>query len=226
MNNQAVTIAKQGVRKGEESEVDFLSTEAAVVLLMFNILVGIVAIYVHLLVLKMLKREEFSFGSELRVFIYVNMLCMPLLLLFNSGMVNLMYPAADVIGLAFCDITMTFLVFNVQRLFVHSLVIILFKYVYTVHHETVLRYGQGNMNLLISSLSWAFPIIITASTMIVKKEVDPVFWVNACYGYDDAGGGNGTDGTVDSLHNACIMVTWAGMGVKAAAAGFPHPCVR
>ena len=162
-----------------------LGIEAAIPLLVLNSIVAIIAIYVHVLVLQMLKREKFSFSNELRVYIIINIICIPFSVVFNSGIINFAYPAAEVIGIEYCHVTMTFLVWNFQRIIVHSLVMALFKYMNTVHVESVERFGKNKVRMIISSISWIFPALTTASHMTVKKQPDPIFWLNSCYGYDE-----------------------------------------
>ena len=161
-----------------------LSIEAAIPLLVLNSISGVIAIYVHLLVLQMLKREKFSFSSELWVYISINIVCIPFLVLFHNGLANFMYPAAEVIGIEFCHVTQTFVTFNVQRFYVHSLVMALFKYMHTAQIECVTKFGANKVKIILSSISWVFPCVVTASVMIVKRDNDPIFWMSTCYGYN------------------------------------------
>jgi len=191
MNNQTMTLAMMDVL-GETAAAEdlkkcktLLSTEEAIPLLVLNSIVAIIAIYVHLLVLQMLKREQFCFSNELRLYIYINIICIPLSVVFNNGIINFMYPAAEVIGIEYCHVTITFLAWNFQRFIVHSLVMALFKYIFTVHVESVAQFGESKVRMIISSISWIFPTLTAALHMTVKKEPDPIFWLNLCYGYDE-----------------------------------------
>ena len=194
MNNQTMMMGTMDVLGATAAAAELkksknlLSTEAAIPILVLNSIVAIIAIYVHLLVLQMLKREKFSFSNELRVYIIINIICIPFSVVFNSGIINFAYPAAEVIGIEYCHVTMTFLVWNFQRIIVHSLVMALFKYINTVHVESVAKFGKNKVGMIISSIGWIFPALTTALHMTVKRQPDPVFWLNSCYGYDEHSG--------------------------------------
>ena len=194
MNNQTKMItttevmATAAATEDERNATGLPSTEAAISILILQVPMVAMSIYVHLLVLKMLKREKFSFGGELRIYCILNILSMPVLAILLNGLTIFMYPAADMIGVQFCYITETLTVVNMFNVIVHSLIMALYKYVHTAHSELVRRVGATRVRIAISSIGWTYILIATVVHMVNEKPVDPMFWSNWCYGRDNIGG--------------------------------------
>ena len=193
MNNQtgmmATTKVMTTAAATEEGEkvTGLPSTEVAISMLVVDVPLGAMIIYVNVLVLKMLKRERFSFGDYLSTYLILNIL----MLVpgdVAGGIIVLLYPAAEVIGIEFCHVSMTFLIVNHHRVLVHSLVMALFKYVHTVHSRFVANVGEKKINILIQSVAWIYILIQTTNHMVPQNGIHPVFWINLCYGHDDTKG--------------------------------------
>ena len=171
----------------EEKATGLPPTEVVISMLVSLVPLGAMLIYVNVLVLKMLRREMFAFGDYLRTYTILNILLLVPAIV-TQGIITLMYPAAEVIGIEFCHVSMTFSIGNDHRVLVHSLVMALFKYVHTVHSGFVANVGHKKINILIQSIAWIYILIQTTNHMVPQKGIDPIFWVNLCYGHDDTKG--------------------------------------
>ena len=193
MNNQTGMMATTKVMAtatatAEEKKATGLpSTEVYISILVLDVPFGAMLIYVNVLVLKMLKRERFSFGGYLRTYISWNIVLLIPFIVTNSIIV-FMYPAAEEIGIEFCHVSMAFLYVNLHRFSVHSLVMSLFKYVHTVHSRFVANVGEKKLSILIQSMAWIYILMATTVHMVPQKGIDIFFWVNLCYGHDDTKG--------------------------------------
>ena len=140
------------------------------------------AIYVNILVLQMLKREEFSFSLELKIYAIHNIL-ETIFGLANQGLLKFAFPASINIGDWYCHVGSVLMAFGMWRGALHSLTLSLYRYVYIVYKEQIISDEQRQRIMwIISIVKWTIVSAFTIKFVIFNKDELVLFWTSVCNG--------------------------------------------
>ena len=143
-------------------------------------------IYLNILVLQMLKREELSISLELKIFAITNIIA-SVYELVHHGILRFAFPASVKIGAWYCHIGSVLMAIEFFRNAIHSLSLSIYRYVFIVHMDKIKTDKQKQqLTWLIFAVKWT--IIMTFTAKIVIFNVDEfslfwtTFWTTVCNG--------------------------------------------
>ena len=143
----------------------------------------ILAEYLNIKILKMLKRDQSILKDITYTVIIAQIIYCPLLVFLVTS-TNFLYPLNKVIGQWFCYISRFVLYFVANIIFFHSCVAAFMRYLFIVHSRKVEFYGKEKLKMIFVLLSILIPLIVTIGKVNDGSKLDTLSFVNKCNAKD------------------------------------------
>ena len=143
----------------------------------------ILAEYLQIKILKMLKKDDSILKDIIYLFAIAQIIYCPLLVFLITS-TNFVYPLNKVIGQWFCNISQFVLYFLVNIISFHSLVNALMRYLFIVHTKKVELYGKEKLKKVFLLLSILIPLIVTLGKVNNGSTLDALSFINKCNAKD------------------------------------------
>ena len=158
------------------------SPMVASLFLVVNVVIFIVGTYLHLNVLKRLRKEDSILKDITKTFVYANMtLWTDVVIILN--VTNFIHTLPEMITSYLCPIFRFTLYLCVNLVTFHSFVSAIMRYFFIVHTNKVDGYGKEKVKTVFYWLSIFIPLIITVWKLVDGSEVDSMSFINKCYGH-------------------------------------------
>ena len=163
----------------------FQSVDTTFIIIMVSILVplGVIAIYMHYLVLKMSRRDKPLLNCLLSDFAWNFLVGGPLFWLLNSLSITTADPAKEIYGAWFCHLYSIVGYVWLFNVWIFSLLVALLRYLYVVHYGKILEYGMERVGNIFRIVFWAVPTSLMILHICLRTGHDPTPWINHCYGW-------------------------------------------
>ena len=163
----------------------FQSVDTTFIIIVLSILcpLGIIALYMHYLVLKMSRRDKTLLNCLLSDFAWNFLVGGPFWWLLNSVSITTADPAKEIYGAWFCHIYSIIGYVWLFNVWIFSLLVAILRYLYVVHYARILQYGLTRVANIFRILFWAVPTSLMILHISLRAGHDPTPWISHCYGW-------------------------------------------
>ena len=147
-----------------------------------NVAMFIAGTYLHLKVLKQLRKEDGILKSITKTFVYANITLWTDSIILST-VTNFIHTLPAMITDYLCPVFRFTLYLCVNLVFFHSFVSATMRYVFIVHTNKVDQYGQEKVKTIFHALSIFIPLMIAVWKLVDGSEVDSMSFINKCYGH-------------------------------------------
>ena len=139
-------------------------------------------IFVNILVLRMLKRDQYSISLELKVNSVCNIV-VSILSIVNQGLIKFAFPACQHLGSWYCHISTALMCVGMFRETIHSFSLSVYRYVFIVHGEKITSDKVKNLvSLWIFSAKWLSVCIFALKVVIFNEDEFVMYFTSLCRG--------------------------------------------
>ena len=138
-------------------------------------------IYIHLKIIKNLKKENSMLKDISRVFVYAQLVYWPFVF-FLICLTNFLHPLNQLIGQWFCTFADIFSKFLLMIVLFHSFLAALMRYTFIIHSTRVRVYGKENVKKIFFFMSIFLPSIITIWRLTARTLRYGLSYINKCNG--------------------------------------------
>ena len=153
----------------------------ASIFLAIMIILIVIGVYLHIKVLKILKKENSLMKNLTRNFMISQLISWPLMA-FLISITNFFHSFPSEISQWICPITWFLLYFCLNLMTMHSFFSALIRYFFIVHNERVQSWGKEKAKKLFEILSIMMPFLVTLWKANDGSELDTFSPFNKCYG--------------------------------------------
>ena len=137
--------------------------------------------YLHIKILRMLRKENSILRDITYVFVFANMtLCVLNVFLITST--NFVHPLNKIIGQWFCTMSRFFEYFLIDVMLLHSFCSALMRYLFLVHAPKVELYGKDKVQKAFLLSSILIPLLLALWKVNDGSELDSTSFINKCNG--------------------------------------------
>ena len=148
---------------------------------MLHVIIATISIYLCILILKMCQRES-NFSNSLYFSYAISQIGATILLMAIVGIISpFFYPAEEYIGTLACDILSFCWYFFLMKIWLHSLLMSIMRYLYMVRHTQLTAFGISKADKMFKITSWLLPLYLSIVHKILQTEYDPIPWANLLY---------------------------------------------
>ena len=154
---------------------------AAIVYVILRIIWLFIAELIYFKLFKMVGREK-GLVKEVTQLYAITLIISAPIWLFLISITDWIHLVSEVIGKWFCTVgwILTFLSWTIISF--HSFVTATMRYFFIVHQEKVKKYGKEKTKRVFLILSFFIPLIVVAWGVTQHPDVDPMWYINRCYG--------------------------------------------
>ena len=139
-------------------------------------------IFVNMLVLRMLKRDQMHIAVELKVYSIGNII-IGIGSIINQGIIKFAFPACYHLGDWYCHLSTALMAIGMFRELVHSMTLSLYRYVFIIHNEKInTEQDRKKMGWFIFSIKWFTIIIFAVKVVIFNKDEFALYFASLCKG--------------------------------------------
>ena len=139
-------------------------------------------IFVNMLVLRMLKRDQMHIAVELKVYSIGNII-VGIGSIINQGIIKFAFPACYHLGNWYCHLSTALMAIGMFRELVHSMTLSLYRYVFIIHNEKInTEKDRKRIGWLIFSIKWFTVIIFAIKVVIFNKDEFALYFASLCKG--------------------------------------------
>ena len=182
------TMSPSDVLQSNNTDISssgFEPVDTTFVVIMLSILspLAVIAVYMHYLVLKMSRRDKPLLNCLLSDCAWNFLVGGPIWWILSSISFSLSEPAKEIIGAWFCDLYSIIGYIWLFNVWIFSLLLALFRYLYVVHYGKIMEYGLARVENIFRILFWAVPISLMILHISLRAGHDPTPWISYCYGW-------------------------------------------
>jgi hypothetical protein len=139
-------------------------------------------LYVNILVLRMLRRDDLSISLELRMDAIYNIL-VSVFGLVHHGILKFAFPASENVGIWYCHLSSVFISIGMFREMTHSFTLSVYRFVFIMYREHITDDKRKNKVVLaIFAIKWLFVFIFATKFVIFNKDEFALYWNSVCMG--------------------------------------------
>jgi hypothetical protein len=139
-------------------------------------------LYVNILVLRMLKRDDLSISLELRIDSICNII-VSVFGLAHHGILKFAFPASENVGIWYCHLSSVFMAIGMFRQMIHSFTLSVYRYVFIMYSQHIPNDKRHNQVVWsIFAIKWLALCIFATKFVIFNKDEFVLFWTTVCNG--------------------------------------------
>ena len=180
MNNIPVNYDNYTLNMESEVGSDDMTMDFGVSVAFYSIqcILVLPMLYVNILVLRMIKREDLTISLELRIYAIVNIM-MTLVELVHFGILKFAFPASQHFGIWYCYLHQVVGPLGMFRETIHTFTLSVYRYVFIIHRESIRTDKRRNeISWTISGMKWlvvaslpqSWPFLIKMTCLYIGPE--------------------------------------------------------
>ena len=139
-------------------------------------------LYVNILVLRMLKRENLFVSMEIKIYCIYNII-ESIIGLVHHGILKFAFPASVHIGPWYCHAFSVIMTIGTYRVLIHSLTLSVYRYIYIIYREKLTTEKRRNqVTWLVLLVKWFAIFIFSTKFVIFGIDEFVLFWTSFCDG--------------------------------------------
>ena len=154
-----------------------------IIYLVLTMIAVVVAEFVQVKVFCLAKGEDGLVKEVTQIYSLTKMILMPVLFVTTIG-TDFMHPLNEIIGQWFCTVIRFLTYLHLYVTIIHSFVVAMMRYIFIVQGERVKKFGKEKTKRLFAFASLFIPLIMVTWGCIENAELDPILYINRCYGID------------------------------------------
>ena len=164
------------------SEQSNLDLTVSVLFYVFQCFLLPPTLYINILVLQMLKRENLAVSTEIKIYCIFNIIG-SIIDLVHYGILMFAFPASVYLGPWYCYAFSVIMAIRMFRIFMHSLTLCVYRYIFIIYREVLATEKQRKqVTWLIVLVKWFAILILTTKFVIFGKDEFALFWTSICDG--------------------------------------------
>jgi hypothetical protein len=170
------------IENKSSSEQSGLDMTTSIIFYVIQCLLLPPTLYVNILVLRMLKRENLSISLELRTASIYNIIS-SIIDLAHQGILKFGFPASVNIGPWYCYVSSVVMVIGMYREVIHSLSLTVFRYIFIIYQEKLTTdKNRKQVTWLIFIVKWFSILMFSTKFVIFNTDEFVLFWTSICDG--------------------------------------------